>query len=116
MAKRHILHPQHHRPPRYQLPRTCREAGGGKGILIQEEHTGALQTNNNQHVLAKVFAAQGNGGGEVAPTMTGDHNGHISDYTAIVTGPLMASGYSKNGTQEAMNGMYVIEKNDERDD
>lgn len=24
-----------------------------------------------------------------------------------VTGPLMASGYQKNGTQEAMNGMYI---------
>jgi DNA (cytosine-5)-methyltransferase 1 len=27
-----------------------------------------------------------------------------------VTGPLMASGYEKNGTQEAMNGMYVIQE------
>ena len=26
------------------------------------------------------------------------------------TGALMASGYNKNGTQEAMNGMYVVEK------
>lgn len=26
-----------------------------------------------------------------------------------VTGPLMASGYSKNGTQEAANGMYVMQ-------
>lgn len=26
------------------------------------------------------------------------------------TGALMASGYAKNGTQEAMNGMYVVEK------
>lgn len=30
-----------------------------------------------------------------------------------VTGPLMASGYQKNGTQEAMNGMYVVQKQSE---
>lgn len=24
------------------------------------------------------------GGGEICPTITGDHNAHISDYTAIV--------------------------------
>ena len=32
---------------------------------------------------AAVYDARGNGGGIVSPTITGDHNGHISDYTAI---------------------------------
>ena len=31
-----------------------------------------------------VYDARGNGGGKVAPTMTGDHNGHVSDYTAVL--------------------------------
>ncbi len=31
-----------------------------------------------------VFDARGNGDGNTAPTITGDHNGHISDYTAVV--------------------------------
>ena len=31
-----------------------------------------------------VFDARGNGGGKIVPTITGDHNAHISDYTAIV--------------------------------
>jgi DNA (cytosine-5)-methyltransferase 1 len=30
-----------------------------------------------------VFDARGNGDGETVPTITGDHNGHISDYTCI---------------------------------
>lgn len=30
-----------------------------------------------------VFDARGNGNGETVPTITGDHNGHISDYTCI---------------------------------
>ncbi|GHV34922.1 hypothetical protein FACS18949_11870 [Clostridia bacterium] len=30
-----------------------------------------------------VYDARGNGDGEIVPTITGDHNGRISDYTAI---------------------------------
>ena len=30
------------------------------------------------------YDARGNGDGKVVPTITGDHNGHMSDYTAIV--------------------------------
>lgn len=33
---------------------------------------------------AEIYDARGNGEGGVAPTITGDHNGHISDYTAIL--------------------------------
>ena len=60
-----------------------------------------------------VYDARGNGDGSVVPTLTGDHQNRVSDYTAItcqrVTGPLMASGYAKNGTQEMANGMYVMQ-------
>lgn len=31
-----------------------------------------------------VFDARGNGGGVIAPTVTGDHQNRITDYTAIV--------------------------------
>lgn len=31
-----------------------------------------------------VFDARGNGGGVVSPTITGDHQDRITDYTAIV--------------------------------
>ena len=31
-----------------------------------------------------IFDARGNGGGGIAPTMTGDHQNRITDYTAIV--------------------------------
>ena len=34
-------------------------------------------------LICQVFDARGNGG-TVAPTITGNHNAHISDYTAIV--------------------------------
>lgn len=31
-----------------------------------------------------IFDARGNGGGEISPTITGDHQNRITDYTAIV--------------------------------
>ena len=32
----------------------------------------------------KIFDARGNGGGGICPTITGDHQNRITDYTAIV--------------------------------
>ena len=34
--------------------------------------------------IVVVFDARGNGGGQVSPTITGDHQNRITDYTAIV--------------------------------
>lgn len=56
-------------------------------------------------------------GTQISPTLTAnnaDGSQHMPDkdnFNAIiqeVTGPLMASGYSKLGTQEALNGMYIV--------
>ena len=70
-------------------------------------------------VCCPLFAydARGNGDGETVPTLTGDHQNRITDYTTIVvkkmesyqkvTGALCAARYSKLGVQEAANGMYV---------
>ena len=136
--------------------------GGGKGILIQNERTGALSTLNNQSVcynigsyhsnawksdnphsgiyeseisktldalncgaptcnqggtaVLSVYDARGNGNGEVAPTMTGDHQNRITDYTAIVstyqevTGPLMANSHPGSYCgQDAYSDMLVTQ-------
>lgn len=32
------------------------------------------------------YDARGNGDGKVAPTITGDHNGRVTDYTAVLIG------------------------------
>ena len=34
--------------------------------------------------VTKVYDARGNGKGEISPTITGDHQDRITDYTAIV--------------------------------
>ena len=33
---------------------------------------------------ARIYDARGNGGGLIAPTITGDHQNRVTDYTAIV--------------------------------
>lgn len=35
-------------------------------------------------LICQVFDARGNGNGTTAPTITGDHQNRITDYTAIV--------------------------------
>lgn len=54
--------------------------GGGKGILIQDEHTGALVGNNTQNVMAYGIDQQGGKGGanyteDVSPTVLSDSHG-----------------------------------------
>lgn len=62
-------------------------------------------------VQASVFDARGNGDGKIVPTITGDHESRITDYTAIVTEPegcltpwenQARRIYSENGTFPAL--------------
>lgn len=34
--------------------------------------------------IVAIYDARGNGGGAIAPTITGDHQNRVTDYTAIV--------------------------------
>lgn len=45
---------------------------------------GLSPTLRSGDVRAVVYDARGNGTGGVAPTVTGDHNGRVSDYSAVV--------------------------------
>lgn len=59
-------------------------AGGGKGALVQTEKTGTLSTLQDQTLFQPVvYDARGNGDGKIVPTITGDHENRITDYTAI---------------------------------
>lgn len=40
--------------------------------------------NGAQASDRKIYDARGNGDGSVSPTITGDHNGRITDYTAVI--------------------------------
>lgn len=69
----------------------------------------------------KVFDARGNGDGKIVPTITGDHESRITDYTAIVTeersitsygignGQANASvGKEKSGTLDTMHDAQAV--------
>lgn len=60
--------------------------GGGKGALVQTEKSATLSTLQDQTVFQPVvYDARGNGDGKIVPTITGDHENRVTDYTAIVT-------------------------------
>lgn len=59
-------------------------SGGGKGSLVQTEKSATLSTLQDQTLFQPVaFDARGNGDGKIVPTITGDHENRITDYTAI---------------------------------
>lgn len=47
--------------------------------------TGTLRAQMGGHPpIVLIYDARGNGDGRVCPTLTGDHQNRITDYTAIV--------------------------------
>lgn len=58
------------------------------GIGWQEETAPSLkaEVNGNNQPAVLVYDARGNGDGKTAPTITGDHENRITDYTAICIG------------------------------
>lgn len=64
---------------------------GGKGALIQKNKSTTISTRQDQVLFepkSMVYDARGNGNGTTVPTVTGDHENRITDYTAVVTSPL----------------------------
>lgn len=47
-------------------------------------HAEREQQQHSEENIVFVFDARGNGGGITAPTITGNHQDRITDYTAIV--------------------------------
>lgn len=69
----------------------CFAPNGNHCGVFDESHVGAtLQTkyhygSGGDSALA-VFDARGNGNGETVPTLTGDHQNRVTDYTALAVG------------------------------
>lgn len=85
--------------------------GGGKGALVQTEKSATLSTLQDQTLFAAeplIYDARGNGDGTTSPTMTGDHNSSVTDYTAItlqgdtVAGALLARDYKGVGRADSL--------------
>lgn len=71
-------------PAAYTLKIRSGCEGGGKGTLVQTEKSATLSTLQDQTLFQPVvYDARGNGDGKIVPTITGDHENKITDYTAI---------------------------------
>ena len=58
---------------------------GGIGYAVETSPTiASADSGTNRTPLVLVYDARGNGGGRTAPTITGDHQDRVTDYTAIV--------------------------------
>ena len=56
---------------------------GGGIMSVSYDITATLRAQDHGHPPL-IFDARGNGEGEICPTITGDHQDRITDYTAIV--------------------------------
>lgn len=59
------------------------ETAGANGSGVKENQSYTLNTVDRPAVAYKVFDARGNDDGRTCPTITGDHENRITDYTAI---------------------------------
>ncbi|MDR0530763.1 MAG: DNA (cytosine-5-)-methyltransferase [Oscillospiraceae bacterium] len=55
-----------------------------KSLYFYEECAGTLRAAGGDNRPAVVYDARGNGDGDVANTLTGDHENRVTDYTSIV--------------------------------
>lgn len=60
------------------------ETAGANGSGVNENQSYTLNTVDRPAVAYKVFDARGNGDGKIVPTITGDHESRVTDYTAIL--------------------------------
>ena len=88
-----------------------------RNMIANEELSATLQAKANGgqslnyiNPVAEplIYDARGNGDGQTSPTMTGDHNSRVTDYTAItlqggdVTGALLARDYKGAGRADSL--------------
>jgi DNA (cytosine-5)-methyltransferase 1 len=63
----------------------CLNDQGGSVMSTTENITGTLRAQEHGHQPI-VYDARGNGSGDLAPTITGDHQDRVTDYTALCIG------------------------------
>lgn len=78
-----------------------------RGYLTQSGEPWQRATSDVESgVNVSCFDARGNGSGGIAPTMTGDHNGHISDYTAILAYSICSLNSNSMKSDNPHSGIY----------
>lgn len=70
--------------------------------------------DRGQEMIVQCYDARGNGDGKISPTITGDHNHRISDYTAVVCETLgfnHLNGSKAASNAETLNGSPTLRSN-----
>lgn len=80
---------------------TCLMDQGGSVMYVSEGVSGTLRAQEHGHQPI-IYDARGNGNGTVVPTLTGDHENRITDYTAIVMRSERFSQYSEDNTHSTI--------------
>lgn len=73
-------------------PTVCIKAGGfcpeqsakTRGVGWEKEKSPTLRAGVTPAIVCKTYDARGNGDGETVPTLIGDHENRVTDYTAIL--------------------------------
>lgn len=54
-------------------------------MSVTYDITNTLRADMKHHEpIVLVYDARGNGGGAIVPTLTGDHQNRVTDYTALI--------------------------------
>lgn len=78
------------------------QAGGNTGCAVTEDGSPCLGTTQRP----AVFDARGNGDGEICPTITGDHENRVTDYTAVCIGNGQANNTHFHEMSPALSCMH----------
>ena len=63
---------------------------------ITYDITNTLRANMKHHEpIVLIFDARGNGGGTICPTITGNHQDRVTDYTALIVENRSSSGTNR---------------------
>lgn len=96
------------------------EAIGNKAKCL-DQTSAKPYCNQGANIVLECYDARGNGDGDTVPTITGDHNSRITDYTAVIcekyaanssgdgiSGTIDASYYKGVGSREGKEREFVV--------
>lgn len=85
------------------------DQGGGKsGANVSEDVSPTLTCTHGGEPA--VYDARGNGDGKIVPTITGDHNDRITDYSAVLVNGQVSAGFKYGAGSNAGGVGYEKEK------
>lgn len=89
-------------------PTVCYAATTEPNMVICDDCSPAIRSRDYKDPNIVCYDARGNGDGMTSPTITGDHNGRVTDYTAIilqgdtVAGALPTNDYKDKGRADPL--------------